>query len=111
MDMLYYSAEHVPERFPVNPNEVLQNVLDLLRDMAAEQGVELRIELDQAMTGFPMDRAAIYRAIQNLVSNAVDACVESESGDTVILKSSLEGSDFAGRRESVGDAILCQKLF
>jgi signal transduction histidine kinase len=29
----------------------------------------------------------IYRAVLNLVTNAIDACSESESGDLVILKS------------------------
>jgi signal transduction histidine kinase len=36
-----------------------------------------------------LDRTAIYRAILDLVSNAIDACAESESGNLVSLRSRL----------------------
>lgn len=89
LDMLYYAGEHVPQREPVNPNRIIEEIVDLLRDPAASQGVELRTELDQSMEKIPLDRLGIYRAILNLVTNAVDACVESESGNTVTMKSVL----------------------
>ena len=61
--------------------------MDLLREMAADQGVELRAALDEGIGVQALDRTMIYRAILNLVSNAIDACSESESGDLVSVRS------------------------
>ena len=40
--------------------------------------------------GIPYDRDTIYRAILNLVTNAIDACTESESGDSVVVRTRSE---------------------
>jgi signal transduction histidine kinase/HAMP domain-containing protein len=87
LDMIYYAGEHKLKLEPTNPNLILQEVVDLLNEAAHNQGVELREEFDEMAGEVPLDRHAIYRAILNLVSNAVDACVESETGDSVILRS------------------------
>jgi len=86
-DMLYCVKERVPEREPTDPNVVIREVIDLLREMAAEKGVELRAALDEGIGVEALDRTLIYRAILNLVTNAIDACTESESGDLVIIRS------------------------
>ncbi|MBT4503598.1 MAG: HAMP domain-containing histidine kinase [Gemmatimonadetes bacterium] len=86
-DMLYCVKERVPEREPTDPNEIIREIIDLLREMATEKEVELRAALDEEMGVEALDRTMIYRAILNLVTNAIDACTESESGDLVILRS------------------------
>ncbi len=90
LDMLYYAGEHVPQLGEVNPNEILQDVIDLLSESASAQGVRLQAQVDEGMEKIPLDRLSIYRAVLNLVTNAIDACLESETGDTVVLKSELE---------------------
>jgi signal transduction histidine kinase len=89
LDMLYYAGEHIPQREPVSPNRIVEEVVDLLRESALSQGVELRTELDARMEKVPLDRVGIYRVILNLAANAVDACIECETGNTVTLRSSL----------------------
>jgi signal transduction histidine kinase len=86
-DMLYYAKERVPRREPVDPNEVIAEVADQLKDLAESLGVELRTEIDEGIGAVALDRTGIFRAIVDLVTNAIDACTESESGDLVILKS------------------------
>ena len=86
-DMLYYAKERVPRREPVDPNEVVAEVADQLRDLAESLGVELRTEIDEGIGAVALDRTGVFRAIVDLVTNAIDACTESESGDLVILKS------------------------
>lgn len=86
-DMLYYVRERVPKREPTNPNELMSDVIELLRESAVEQGVELRAELDESLGVAALDRTAIYRAVLNLVTNAIDACAESESDGIVVLRS------------------------
>ena len=87
-DMLYYVKDRVPERLPTDPNEVIREVAALLREMAAEKGVELRVELDEELGVAALDRTAIYRAVLNLATNAIDACAESESDGVVAIGSS-----------------------
>ena len=86
-DMLYYAKERVPRREPVDPNEVIAEVADQLRDLAESLGVELRTELDEDLGTVALDRTGIFRAIVDLVTNAIDACTESESGDLVVVRS------------------------
>jgi signal transduction histidine kinase/HAMP domain-containing protein len=90
LDMLYYVKERKPERTPTNPNVVVGEVIDLLREMASEKEVQLRGELDEQVGSELLDRTTIYRAILNLVTNAIDACTESETGDLVVVRTRSE---------------------
>ena len=94
-DMLYCVKERVPERESTDPNEIIREVIDLLREMAAEKGVELRPVLDERIGEEALDRTMIYRAILNLTTNAIDACIESELGDLVILRSQGTSDEIA----------------
>jgi signal transduction histidine kinase/HAMP domain-containing protein len=86
LDMLYYVKHREPERTPTDPNVVVGEVVDLHREMASEKGVELRVELDEKVGCELLDRTTIYRAVLNLVTNAIDACTESETGDRVVVR-------------------------
>jgi signal transduction histidine kinase len=88
-DMLYYIKEREPERKPTDVNQVVLEIIDLLRESAKGQGVDLRSELDPEIGEEALDRTLIYRAVLNLATNAIDACTESESGDLVVLQSRL----------------------
>jgi signal transduction histidine kinase len=86
-DMLYYAKERVPRREPVDPNDVIEEVIDQLREMAHGLGVALQAETDENIGLVALDRTGIFRALVDLVTNALDACTETESGDRVILRS------------------------
>lgn len=86
LDMLYYVKRRTPQRTPTDPNQVVEEVVDLLREMASEKGVALRMEPDEEVGHALLDRATIYRAVLNLVTNAIDACTESESGNLVVVR-------------------------
>jgi signal transduction histidine kinase len=62
LDMIYYAGEHKHRLEPSNPNPILQEVVDLLKDAAHNQGVELQEDFDEMMEEVPLDRHAIYRA-------------------------------------------------
>jgi two-component system NtrC family sensor kinase len=91
LDMLYYVKGRVPQREPIDVNEVIYEVLDLMRETATSQDVELAAELDMEIGKQVLDRTAIHRAILDLVTNAIDACAESESGKLVSLTSEAAG--------------------
>jgi signal transduction histidine kinase/HAMP domain-containing protein len=90
LDMLYYVKERKPQRAAMDPNAVVGEVVDLLREVAFEKDVELRAELDERVGSELLDRTTIYRAILNLVTNAIDACTESETGNLVVVRTRSE---------------------
>lgn len=86
-DMLYCVKERAPEREPIDPNEVMREVVALLQETASDKGIALRTELDDEIGMAELDRVLVYRAILNLATNAIDACVESESANRVLFRS------------------------
>jgi signal transduction histidine kinase len=92
-DMLYYIKEREPELEAVDLNGVAREVVDLLAEAAEAQGVALRAVLDPNVGEQRLDRTAIYRALLNLVTNAIDACTESESGNRVVVRTRLDGPE------------------
>jgi signal transduction histidine kinase len=88
-DMLYYAGDHALELEPVNPNHIMQEVIESTEEIAAGKGIEIKSQLDGQAVLIPLDRHALYRAILNLVTNAIDACLESEQGNRISLKSSM----------------------
>ena len=89
-DMLFYAANRAIDLKPANPNDTILEIIDLLEENAESHGVELRADLDPNMAPIPLDRHALYRAILNLATNAIDACIESDGGNAVTLKTVVE---------------------
>ncbi len=87
LDMLYFVGERKPRLEPVDPNQILTEIVDILAESTSHQGVSIQGDLDEGIGRVILDRLALYRAVLNLVTNAVDACYESESGDLVIVRS------------------------
>jgi signal transduction histidine kinase len=93
MDMLFYTADRKPMLESLNPNHILKEVINRFEESSKEKGVNLRYVFDDGMGSVLIDRAAFYQVFLNLVSNAIDACIESEAGDQVIIKSHDRGED------------------
>ncbi len=63
----------------VDPNTPAQEVADLYREKAAQAGVQIELDLEPDLDPAPLDEDGIHTCLANLVSNAVDACVVSDS--------------------------------
>lgn len=74
MDMLIYSKERKPSYEPVDPNELITDVVELMEEKAKLANVKIKTELQKDIGTVMMDRTAIHRCLLNLVSNAIDAC-------------------------------------
>jgi len=118
MDLLSYSKEREPEYELCRPNEIINDVCELLKDKAAENNIELRTEFDDAIGEVIMDGSVIHEALLNLASNAVDACLFDEDVDKkwqVRLKTELEPKNiirFEVSDNGAGmDQEVLQKLF
>ena len=84
MDMLTFSKEREPEPRPANLNEVASEVIELMTSRAQELSVELVWQPASDMPSLMFDPEAIHRAILNIVTNAIDACDESEQGRVTV---------------------------
>lgn len=90
LDMLMYAGDRPLRREPVVPGDVLQDAQALYEEAAKARGVRIRLDPDERADPVPLDRYAVQRAVLNLLTNAIDACVEAETGDTVVLRSRHE---------------------
>lgn len=77
-DLLTYSKERQPEFEFCRPNEIVEDVIELLADVAASKQIRILKELDSGLGEVAADPRTIHRSLLNLISNAVDACVEDE---------------------------------
>lgn len=79
MDMLSFSKEREPDLLPHQLNELVQDVLELVQARASDAEVQLQVELDSQMPVLAFDADAIHRAVLNVITNAVDACEQTDS--------------------------------
>jgi len=82
MDMLSYAKERKPVRRPCQPDDLYQDVVELLQDQADERGVTLTTS--SRVGEVRLDEAAMKRCLVNLAGNAIDAC--GEGGGLVELQ-------------------------
>jgi signal transduction histidine kinase len=75
LDLLDFSKERVPERKNCIPNEIVREVVALLKNQGDEQGVSLEASLDEGLGTASLDPRGIHRVLLNLGINAIQACV------------------------------------
>ena len=100
----------------VDPNLPAREVVALFRERAAQSGVRLEVDLPPDLGPFPLDAEGIYMCLANLVSNAIDACLVSETQRefVVTLTSSLEDHTLVYEVEDNGhgmDYEISKKVF
>jgi signal transduction histidine kinase len=91
-DLLNFCRDREPEREPVNPNDLIREVYDLYSVRSKQEGVCLTLDLDEKMRKIDLDPQGIQEVLNNLVSNAIDACTLGErviEEPEVIIKSGL----------------------
>lgn len=76
LDMLSYSKEREPAIEPTDLNRVVEDVMDLLKGRADEQGAKLIPRLEPTLPPIPADPEGIHRALLNVIGNALDAVVD-----------------------------------
>jgi two-component system NtrC family sensor kinase len=75
LDLLSYSKEREPEYQLCSPNAIAHDVCELLKEIADEHDVGIIEAFSNDIGDVVMDPSAVYRALLNLVSNAIDACL------------------------------------
>lgn len=82
LDMLNYCRDRTPELKATDPGELARSVVDLVSQMAQLEGVGIEVEVEPGPP-VELDPDAMHRALLNLLSNAVDACLERDYPDGV----------------------------
>lgn len=80
-DLLYCSKEREMEFAEIDPADVLNNVHSLYKDKAAQHNIELRLDIADAVPTGQFDKDALHSLLSNLVTNALDACINDSRED------------------------------
>ncbi len=73
-DLLFCSKERLPKlEADVAPGAIAEEVVELFRARAHNDGIELELEVDHGDRGV-FDPEAVHNLFANLIANAVDAC-------------------------------------
>ena len=75
LDLLNYAKDTDLNIQACDPNKPAREVVDLMRPQAKEHGIALRSDFAQSLGTCHFDADLIYRGLLNLVTNAIDACI------------------------------------
>ncbi|MBT8373294.1 MAG: PAS domain S-box protein, partial [Deltaproteobacteria bacterium] len=94
MDLLSYSKEREPEYQNCFPNEIADDICELVTEMANTHGVRIVKDFSSSIGEVSMDPNTVHQCLLNLVSNAIDACTFDDNVDKkheVRILTALEG--------------------
>ena len=101
LDMLIYSKERKPEYEAADINEIVESVHNLIAPKAFEKDIRITWAPNPLLGEIVVDPNGIRRCLLNLVSNAVDACIDK--GGKGHIEISTEASDGKIFRIKVSD--------
>ena len=91
---LSFAKGKLPELQPADPNQIARNVVELYRDAAAQQKVELVLQAGENVREAPLDPDGMESCLTNLVSNAIDAAMmRDRPGARVAVRTRDESGD------------------
>jgi len=86
-DFLSFSKGRVPKLRMVQPKRLIQEIVDLYKEIAAQSGITLTADVPGPVKSAPLDPDGIHTCLTNLVSNAIDACLMGErKGSEVTIR-------------------------
>ncbi len=97
LDLLNYAKEREPDYELCDPNEPVEEVFHLMLPHARECGVTVELNLDKRLRDAWLDPEGIHRCLLNLVTNAIDACRDTESSKRAgkVVLQSLKNKGYA----------------
>lgn len=88
-DMLAYCRKSAPRREPTDIGELLNETVLMVRESAAQNGVQVSLEVDAEAPAVAIDATGIKRVVLNLLTNAIEAC--SDAGRVNVTAQVIEG--------------------
>jgi signal transduction histidine kinase len=80
LDLLNYAKATDLNVAACDPNQPAQEVIDLMRPRAQKLGIELVSDFSQNLNACHLDSDLMCRCLLNLVTNAIDACINDDPG-------------------------------
>jgi PAS domain S-box-containing protein len=97
LNMLNYAKEWKPEFADVDLPGLLAALHAEMRPVASDRGVAFRAQLGERLPSCRCDPRMVHMAVLDLVSNAIDACLEKQYGEgessEIILSLSLREAE------------------
>jgi signal transduction histidine kinase/HAMP domain-containing protein len=84
----------VPQREPVDVNEVIREMIVLLRNEADRHAVSIRSDLAADLPGVMADRLLLQQVIVNLMLNGVEAMKDTGGGELVVQSRQAEDGNW-----------------
>ena len=88
------------KRDPVNVNEIIQDVIVLLRDAANLNSISIRTEPDLGLPIIAADRVPLQQVLMNLMLNGIDAMKDAKGDLTVTSRRTEDGQILITVRDS-----------
>ena len=86
-DFLSFAKGRLPVLKLVDPNKLTRDIIDLYKDTARNQGVDLILEPGEGIKSAFLDPSGMETCLTNLISNGIDAAImREEGGGRVTLK-------------------------
>ncbi len=112
---LSFAKGRLPETKLTDPLALARSVVDLYREAARLQGVELQLEGPEQIEPAPLDPDGIETCLTNLISNGIDAAILREAPGGMVSLRVLQREDdliFEVTDNGIGmDAEVKQKVF
>jgi signal transduction histidine kinase len=93
MDMLTFSKEREPDLCPSEMNRVVGDVVELMQVRAEEENIQLDWDPGEPMPTLIFDPEGLHRAVLNVVTNALDAAMESQQRPRVVVRTQYAITD------------------
>ncbi len=85
LNMLSFARHREPALQATDVNRLCNEVVNLVREQANKQGVEIQVQPDENLSKIKLDSVGLRRCLLNLVGNAVDACAQKKGKVTVSI--------------------------
>ena len=89
-EFLAFAKGTVPKVELVDPYAIAIDIVSLYKDAADQAGINFLPNLQEKIEKAPLDPQGIHTCIANLISNAVDACLMSDTKKPTIIFSLFE---------------------
>jgi PAS domain S-box-containing protein len=112
-DLLNYARDRQPERQPMDPNELIEDVLRAMAGKAEAVGTVLESQPDPDAVPSELDAHSMHQCLTNLVNNAIDA-TSARDGGRVVASTRVSGGTLEIRVRDNGPGVaphLVETLF
>jgi signal transduction histidine kinase len=104
----FYKKDALPQRALLDVNEVIREMLVLLRREAERHSVSMRTELTRNLPAVRADRVQLQQVLMNLMVNAFESM--GESGGELMIRTTLVESGFDVSVSDTGVGIPADKM-